>query len=216
MVRVRREARGLGIGSALLDAGRAEARALGLARQWGRIEANDAASLDFAAGRGFREVGREASLVLDVGSASGEIGPGIVELAPEHLPSAYEVAAESLPEIAVPQSAAVPPYEEWVERETKGSPVAFAALDGDRVIGFARLYELGDQLENGLTAVRRSHRRRGVALALKRAEITWAREHGYREITTSSVEANVAMRFVNERLGYRPLREEVVVEGVSG
>jgi mycothiol synthase len=92
--------------------------------------------------------------------------------------------------------------------------VAFVALDGDAVVGYARLCRLSDaRLENGLTAVRHSHRRRGLAIALKRAQIAWAAEHGYSEILTSTVAGNDAMRGVNERLGYRPFREEIVVEG---
>ena len=60
-----------------------------------------------------------------------------------------------------------------------------------------------------------SHRRRGIATALKRAQIAWAAEHGYREIVTSSVEANKAMRTVNEQLGYKPLPAWIVVQGVA-
>jgi mycothiol synthase len=69
------------------------------------------------------------------------------------------------------------------------------------------------RLENGLTAVRRSHRRRGIATSLKRAQFAWAFEHGYRELVTAMVVGNEAMRAVNERLGYRPLPASIVVSG---
>jgi mycothiol synthase len=69
------------------------------------------------------------------------------------------------------------------------------------------------RLEHGLTAVRRSHRRQGIATALKRAQMAWAAEHGYRELVSDMVEGNAAMRAVNERLGYRPLRPVSVVSG---
>jgi mycothiol synthase len=74
----------------------------------------------------------------------------------------------------------------------------------------------GSAVENGFTAVRRSHRRRGIATALKRAQISWAAANGYREIVTSMVTANEAMRAVNERLGYRPLPAWIVVRGPAG
>jgi len=61
--------------------------------------------------------------------------------------------------------------------------------------------------------VLRSHRRRGLATALKRAQIAWAAANGYRELVTSSVEGNEAMRTVNERLGYKPLPAWIVVQG---
>jgi mycothiol synthase len=72
---------------------------------------------------------------------------------------------------------------------------------------------LTHRLENGLTAVRRSHRRRGLATALKRAQISWAAANGFRELVPSSVEGNEAMRAVNERLGYKPLPAWIVVQG---
>ncbi|MDQ5822311.1 MAG: GNAT family N-acetyltransferase [Actinomycetota bacterium] len=214
MVRVRPDARRRGLGSSLFDAAAGEARALELGRMYGRVDGADAESLAFAERRGFRETARDVTVVLEVGPGDGEVADGIVELEDQHLRGAYEVAAECLPEMALPQVAAASPYEEWVERESDSSPVAFVALDGNAVVGYARLCELSDRrLENGLTAVRRSHRRRGLALALKRAQIAWAAEHGYTEIVTSTVAGNDAMRGVNERLGYRPVSEEIVVEG---
>jgi RimJ/RimL family protein N-acetyltransferase len=118
--------------------------------------------------------------------------------------------------MALPQHAEAPPFDEWLEGEERRSAVTFVALDGDEVVGYARLHlvpALPDRLENGLTAVRKSHRRRGLATALKRAQIAWAAEHGYREIITSMVDGNVAMRAVNERLGYDPLPAWIVVRG---
>jgi len=189
MVRVRPGARRGGIGSAVFEAAAAEARTLGLGRMYGRVVGGDEESQGFADRRGF-------------------------ELGDEHLRGAYEVAAECLPEMALPQVAAVSPFDEWVRGETDASAIAFVALDGDEVVGYARLCTFsGKRLENGLTAVRRSHRRRGLALALKRAQIAWAADHGYTEILTSTVAGNDAMRGVNERLGYRPFKEEIVVEG---
>jgi GNAT superfamily N-acetyltransferase len=69
------------------------------------------------------------------------------------------------------------------------------------------------RLENGLTAVRKSHRRCGIATALKRAEIAWAAARGYSELVTPSVDGNGAMRAVNEGLGYEPLPAWIVVKG---
>ena len=214
MVRVRPDARRRGIGSSLLDAAAAEVRALGRGRMYGRVDGADGDSLAFTQHRGFREKGRDLTVMLEVQPGDGEVADGIVELEDEHLPGAYEVAAECLPEMALPQEAVAPPYEEWLERESDATAVAFVALDDDAVVGYARLCRLSDtRLENGLTAVRHSHRRRGLALALKRAQIAWAAERGYAEIVTSTVAGNDAMRGVNARLGYRPVSEEIVVEG---
>jgi mycothiol synthase len=216
MVRVRPGARRQGIGSGLFEAIAREARGLDAERMWGRVAAVDTEALGFVERRGFRETTRDLTVVLDVKPGDGEVVDGIAELLEEHLRGAYDVAAECLPEMALPQLAAAPPYEEWLEQEVNSSPVAFVALDGETVVGYARLYDFGGQehrVENGLTAVRRSHRRRGLATALKRAQVAWAAEHGYREIVTSTVAGNAAMQAVNDQLGYRPLKEDVVVEG---
>ena len=215
MLRVRPAARRRGVGAVLLEAALEQTRQLGRERLWGRVHELDTESLRFATQHGFREIGRDVDVLLDVRPGDGAWGPGIVELEPGHLLGAYEVAAEATPEMALPQVAAAPPFEEWVEQEGARHAVAVVALDGPRVVGYARLYRLdahAQRLENGLTAVRRSHRRRGIALALKRAQIAWAAEHGYTEIVSSTVDGNAAMRAVNERLGYRELPASIVVE----
>jgi mycothiol synthase len=213
MVRVQPDVRGRGIGSALLEALRAETRTLGRERVWGRVR--DSVSRAFVGKRGFEEVTQEVVALLEVRPGEGEIAPGVVELRDEHLPSAYEVSVECIPEIHGPLPGEAPPYDEWLERELHQSAIAFAAVEDGAVVGYARLHETGmpHRLEHGLTAVRRSHRRRGLATALKRAQIAWAAEHGYRELVTDMVEGNVAMRAVNERLGYRPLPPVFIVSG---
>jgi mycothiol synthase len=216
MVRVRPETRRRGVGGALLAEARAQARALGCASLWGRVHEGDEGTLAFAAHRGFEEVNREFEILLEIAPGDGDVAPGIEELRAEHVRGTYAVAAECVPDMALPQHAEVQPFDEWLAEEQRNSPVAFVALDGDEVVGYARLYSLpalSQRLENGFTGVRRSHRRRGIATALKRAQIAWAAAHGYTELVTSSVEANEAMRGVNERLGYKPLPGWIVVQG---
>jgi GNAT superfamily N-acetyltransferase len=213
MVRVHPEARGRGIGSALLEAARQRTRELGCEALWGRVR--DEGSLAFADRRGFREIARDIVVQREVEPGEGEVADGIVELREEHLTGAYEVCVEAVAEVHAPLPAEARPYEEWLEHELRDPAVAFVALDGDEVVGYARLHTCGvpHRLEHGLTAVRRSHRRRGLATALKRAELEWAADHGFRELRTDTVEGNAGMRAVNERLGYRPLPPVVIVQG---
>jgi GNAT superfamily N-acetyltransferase len=216
MIRVRPSARARGVGSALLSAVRDQARTLDRPRLNGRVQAVDAESLRFVRKRGFSEVTRDVDILLEVDAEAGDWAAGIEVLRPEHLEGAYAVAAEASPEMALPLLASAPPFEEWLEREERGSALAVVALDGDEVVGYARLYALQaheGRLENGLTAVKRSHRRRGIATALKRAQVAWAAEHGYGEIVSTMVEGNKGMRVVNARLGYRELPAWIVVEG---
>jgi GNAT superfamily N-acetyltransferase len=213
MVRVLPEARKRGIGSALVEAARERATALGRESIWGRVRDSD--SLAFAKRRGFRELTREITVLRKLQPGDGEAAPGILPLRDEHLQQVYEVWAECLPEIHVPLVGEVPPYEEWLEQEARADGPVLVALDGDRVVGYARLCETGmsHRLEHGLTAVRLSHRRRGIGTALKQAQIKWAADNGYSELTSEMVEGNAPMRALNERLGYRQLPPVIVVGG---
>jgi mycothiol synthase len=213
MVRVLPEARRRGIGSALVQAARERATALGRGSIWGRVR--DGESLAFAEKRGFRELTREITVLRKLRRGDGEVAPGIVPLRDEHLPQVYEVWAECLPEIHVPLVGEVPPYDEWLEQEARADGPVLVALDDGLVVGYARLCRTGlpHRLEHGLTAVRHSHRRRGIGTALKRAQIKWAADHGYREIVSEMVEGNAPMRALNEHLGYRPLPPVIVVGG---
>ena len=98
-----------------------------------------------------------------------------------------------------------------VEEDATGPDVlpggTLVALDAGGVVGFAGLMRRRADphlAEHGLTSVAASHRNRGIATALKRAQLAWASRHGYRELMTSTQAANAPMRAVNEKLGYEP------------
>jgi GNAT superfamily N-acetyltransferase len=57
------------------------------------------------------------------------------------------------------------------------------------------------------------HRRRGIAGALKRAEIRWAKENGFTRLETMNEERNEPIRRLNERHGYRLEPGKVTVRG---
>jgi mycothiol synthase len=213
MVRVHPESRRRGVGSSLLAMVRVRAREIGRESIWGRVR--DFESLGFVHRRGFEDATREVNVLRELEPGDGEAAPGISELRDEHLREVYELCVETIPEIHVPLPGEAPPYDEWLEKERHQASAGFVALDDGSVVGYARLYETGlpHRLEHGLTAVRRSHRRRGLATALKQAQIRWAADHGYRELVSDMVEGNAPMRAVNERLGYRPLPPVTVVSG---
>jgi GNAT superfamily N-acetyltransferase len=79
----------------------------------------------------------------------------------------------------------------------------FVALAGGEVVGFSGLCRnAGGGYEDGLSVVRRSWRRRGLAEALKREKLAWAAANGVEEIATWTQRGNEGMRALNERLGY--------------
>jgi GNAT superfamily N-acetyltransferase len=204
-VYVRPEARGRGIGASLYDFCVAHARELGRPRLFTTIDELSEAGLSFAAARGFEEVDREVELRRTVGDErEPEPLPGIavVSLAerPDLLVAAYDaVAVEAYADLPLPGSYALT-REKWLEEEGADVPEgSFAALDGDEVVGWAGMQAGG---EHGLTAVRRSHRGRGIATQLKLRQLAWAARAGVPELVTFTQGRNSAMQRVNERLGY--------------
>jgi mycothiol synthase len=226
-VRVRPDSRRHGVGSSLLEAIRGRARARGDEEIWGRIRADDAETIGFAERRGFREVGRERDVVLDLAkvdpaAADPPAGIELVSFAerPDLIPAVFAVDNEV--SVDVPAHAQHGPmqYEDWARENLEGPGAfpegCFVALEGEEVVGYTALGRYGAdsvEAENRLTAVRREWRRRGIATALKRAQIQAARAAGIERISTTNDELNVGMRGVNERLGYEPQPERIVVNG---
>lgn len=207
-VRVLSEHRRRGIGSRLLE--RLLVYASELDPEWvsGMVSEDDAESVAWARGRGFEEYDRQLELARQVREAEEQVSPPsgieIVELGEENVEGAYAVAVECYPDMAATPPIPAPSFDEWREDELAG-PVTFVALDLGRVVGYAALLDRIEGLaEHGMTAVVRSHRGRGIATALKHAQLRWASDHGYRELATWTQDGNAAMQAVNLKLGYRP------------
>jgi mycothiol synthase len=227
MARVLPEHRGQGVGTRLYEALSEHAARLGLTSLWGRIEEEDAGSLRFAENRGFREVSREYEVVLDVAEADVAADPPagieLVSLAerPELVRPVYEVDVEVGADVPSHEEGYEPmTFERWQATYLEGPgamPYAcIVALVEDEVVGYTGLRRRGSvspTAENMLTAVRRPWRRRGIATALKREQISRARNAGVEQIYTTNDETNVGMRGVNELLGYRPAPTRILVSG---
>jgi mycothiol synthase len=207
------ESRQRGIGSALLAdvSGRAAAR--GKSELQGEARESDAESRAYFERRGYRVVGGEQAVVLDLDAIDPEPaeppqGVRIVTRAerPDVLEGMYDVSVEADEDI--PGSEYVRSFEHFraqdVDRPTCRAELCFVALAGDEVIGYALLDDYGADAHHGLTAVKREWRRRGVATALKRTQIAIAKKRGFRRLVTESEERNEPMRNLNLKLGYRP------------
>lgn len=207
--RVRPEARSRGVGTALLSRLVEHARALGAEGLTAHVDPSDGGSLAFAHRFAFTEVDRQVEQVRTLGDERpGELPAGVelttVADRPELLCVAYDLAVEAYGDLATPWQASIT-LEEWLAEEATYPAGSFVALAGGEVVGFSGVLRDADdptKAEDGLTAVRRDWRCRGLATALKRAELAWAARNGVREISTWTQQGNEAMRRVNERLGY--------------
>jgi GNAT superfamily N-acetyltransferase len=226
------EHRRRGLGRAFLERVVVAARAHGSELLAAGVEEGDEAGEGFAARFGLREVLRELEISRRVRADEPEVdlpdGIEIVELSsrPHLLRDVYALACETLPEMPLHAPLVLPSFDRWVEEDATGPDVlsggTLVALDGGSVVGFAGLLRRSadPQLaEHGLTSVAASHRNRGIATALKRAQIAWAARHGYRELMTSTQAANAPMRAVTDKLGYEPrpawIRMEASLEEVE-
>jgi mycothiol synthase len=215
-----------GLGRAFLERVVAAARGHGSDVLAAGVEEGDEAAAAFAARFGLREVLRELEISRRIGpDEPAPVVPKGVELValstrPDLVRETYALACETLPEMPLHAPFEMPPFERWAEEDATGPDVlaggTLVALESGRVVGFAGLVRRAADphlAEHGLTFVAASHRNRGIATALKQAQIAWASRNGYRQLQTSTQDANAPMRAVNQKLGYEPQPAWIRVEG---
>lgn len=210
------------LGEVLAEAGRHGARAL-------VIEARESESekLAFLRGQGFRVVMRSPISYLDVASFDDSpfaatlarveaSGIRIVQPAAEwhHHPYwsrlVFELDWRLLEDVAHFEERPQPDFQSFVTEEFNHPnflPGAyFIAFEGDEPVGMTNFVMRGgrpERLAISVTGVIASHRRRGIATALKVASIRYAQSIGARMIITDNEEHN-PMYALNQRLGFRP------------
>lgn len=129
------------------------------------------------------------------------------------LPQLHKLSNELLED--VPRAGGDPPrpwsFEEYCEWNSMPDfqflPARCVALDGARWVGstnLSRALANPDVAMTGLTGVVRSHRRRGIATALKVTALERARQLGVKIVTTGNEENNPMLQ-LNIRLGFRPM-----------
>jgi len=210
------QARGRGAGSALLAGLGTWARALGYGELLVEVQEADATSLAWAERRGYTVFARHPRLVLDLaGVEAPEVAPPegieIVTWAerPELAPGLYAVACEAYPDVPDGEDAVLPPFEEWLSMDMQGAgdrpDGTFVAVAGGEVVGYAKFHfpaAAPGLVNHDMTGVLRAWRRRGIAGALKRAEIAWAKQNGYEKLATGNEERNEPIRKLNAQYGY--------------
>ncbi len=169
----------------------------------------------FLSDHGFEEVRRYVISELDVAAAARPEAPSVplVTLAerPELAPVLYELARVAYPD--QPGRAGTCIRDDWFEWGLHRHPAesVFVALEDGRVLGYGYLEQDGEEWWHGFLAVAREARGRGIAGAIKRAEIRFAHDHGIPALRTATEVRLEGMIALNRRLGYRPLYEELVL-----
>ena len=219
--------RGVGVGTAVLARLAAWLAERGCTEATSTVSEGDESSLAWAARRGFIEVGRNSILALSLAdiAAPAVDPPSGVEIAtfaerPELARSLYDVFCEAAPDVPGEEDAEIWPFEHWLANDLQGASdrpeATFIALLDSEVAGYAKLsIQPSEQAVawHDMTAVRRASRGHGIAGCLKRAEIAWAKENGFRFLKTFNEERNEPIRRLNQRHGYVPEPGFVNVRG---
>ena len=217
-------ARRHGVGTALYEAVSAWARERGLATLDTFAREEDPVGVDYALRRGFVEQSREAGLELrleGIGAPAVEPPEGVeIVTLTERADLAnplYDVALESFPDIPGAEDDERRPLEHWVQHHLYApGHETWIAVAQDEPVGYAMLRisaaRPGHAI-HAMTGVKRAWRGRGIASALKRAQIAWAIEHRLDLLDTTNEVRNASMRRVNEKLGYTPAPGRIHLRG---
>jgi GNAT superfamily N-acetyltransferase len=222
-------ARHQGMGGALYRRISSYARELGRSKLEMISFADDPDSEGFATRHGFEVVSRARSLRLRLAGCPRpevELPEGITlsSLAerPDLAVGVWETACEAFADIPYDGGTAMQPgtYEEFTTKYLTGMrfipEATFLALAGDEVVGYGQLCWMtkGDGVgDHEMLAVRRAWRGRGVAQALKAAQIVWAIDNGLSELRTNNEERNRPARAVNAHFPYTPLPDKLLYHG---
>jgi GNAT superfamily N-acetyltransferase len=226
---VLREARGQGVGSAIYRKVSEHARSLGKSELQTWAFEDDPGGVAFAERHGFVVIGRARGLRLmleDCPRPSVDLpeGVAITSLAerPDLARGMWETVSEAMADIPydgdVPMSAGS--YDEFATRALSGPKfipeATFVAVQDGEVIGYGQLgwMDQADGIgDHQMLAVRRAWRGRGIASALKAAQIVWALDNGLTELRTGNEERNAPARAVNAKFPYTPLPDQLLYRG---
>lgn len=227
LLTVLEDGRRRGLGSALYATVSEWMRERGLEEIHASAMEDDEESLAFAERRGFREIERYPRLLLDlatIGEPVVQAPPGVEILTwadhPDLARGMYEVAVEAYADVPGGDTEEMEPFEDWLAHDMQSSgdrpEATFVAVAGGEVVGYAKYFLTAARPTvafHDMTGVRRSWRGRGVARALKQAQIAWAKRAGYEVLETANEERNEPIRRLNADLGYQLAPGRIVLEG---
>jgi GNAT superfamily N-acetyltransferase len=173
----------------------------------------------FLEDRGYEQVRHYVISELDV-SAAPDPEPSAFPLVtfaerPDLAPELFAIARESYCDQPGRSEQRIESFEAWRSWGLDPHPpeAYFIALENGRALGYGFLDLDGERGTNGFMAVARAERGRGVAGAIKRGQIAWAKTHAVHTLRTANETRLEGLLAFNRRLGYRPLYTEIVLRG---
>jgi GNAT superfamily N-acetyltransferase len=210
--------RGIGtlIAGALID----HARALGRNGLSAFVDAAEPGSIAFVARYGLSEADYELEQRRVLGDERPPVVPeglkvvAVGERRDELLRAVWPIAQQGYADMPLPGLVSYT-LDEWLREEATLAHGSFVAFDRGEAVGYAGLlgHATPGHAEHGLTVVRRDRRRRGIAAALKRAQLHWAAANGLTELVTWTQRGNEAMQALNRRLGYVETSRSITFQG---
>jgi mycothiol synthase len=234
-----KEHRGRGIGNAVRQSLEAEAKRRSVPRLLAGVSASKPFALEFAKKRGYTEIGRRIMSFRELASYEpGAWRESLDRVADQGIvfrSFAEILAARDEPGRArfwrdlwvaegpmwddIPFASPIPhwTYEQFVKMSVENPQIirdlSLVAYDGDTIVGYTMTGDRqGRDGNTYMTGVARTHRGRGIAMALKVDVLARAKAHGLRAMTTVNDEPNKAMRGVNIKLGYQPVPDHIELE----
>jgi mycothiol synthase len=238
-VSVARAHRGKGIGSALLAVVIDEAMRRKAPRFLGGASAAHPDSLEWAAKRGFREIGRRIESYVEL----DRFDPGPFDTRVEEIRRS-SITLRTISEILdgkdgenrerfiralydaegpmwedIPWATPMPhwPYDRFRQMGFESGQMipdaSVVAYDGETIAGFTTTGKRDSQ--DGytwMTGVGREYRGRGLATVIKVEALSRAKAKGLRALFTTNDEPNMAMRDINAKLGYQMLPAHIQLE----
>jgi GNAT superfamily N-acetyltransferase len=214
-VRVLPEHRGKGVARELTRALCDHARAIGRDGVNAFVDAEEPESHAVAEHYGLRQVDYQLHQAREIGDEPPPPRLPGIDLIPvgdrrdELLRAAWPLAQEAYADLPLPGEVSYP-LATWLRDEATVPGGSFVALELGCVVGWAGM---SVPSEHGLTAVARSHRRRGIGRALKLAQLHWAAQNGIATLVTWTQQANEAMQALNRSLGYRDVSKVLTMQG---
>ena len=211
-----------GIGSRLYNQLRQSFQSQQLFTFRAQIQEENLAGIHFAETRGFQEFGRRWESSLAVTTFDKSRNSLIANLEAQNIQiksftdlssdpkrdqKIYELQSEldqDVPMLVPPTPMTFEQFSNQIlDNPSLVAEGLFVALDGDEYVGMSSLFESDNKsLAIDLTGTKKSHRRRGIALALKIQGILFAQRQGYQTITVQNDMTNRGMITINEKLGF--------------